>query len=52
MLDMSEAIDCETAFETFSTSFVILDIMSPCLCVSVYLIGSFEIFLKRSLRII
>ena len=50
--DTSEPSDCETELDTFSTSFVIRLIISPCLCVSIYFIGSLDILAKRSLRII
>ena len=46
-----EAIDCEIVLETFSTSFVILLIKSPWLCVSINLIGNFVNFVKRSFLI-
>ena len=49
--EISEPRDCETEFDTFSTSFVMRLRISPCLWVSMYLIGSLEILAKRSLRI-
>ena len=49
--EISEPRDCDTEFDTFSTSLVMRLRISPCLWVSIYFIGRWDIRAKRSLRI-
>ena len=48
--DIKEPIVLDTVLEILSTSFVILDIKSPCACVSVYPIGKRTIVENKSFR--
>ena len=50
--DISEPMDCEIVFDMFSTSFVIRLIISPCLWVSKYFMGSLTKSPKRSRRMV